>query len=159
MTVSDSPKKLVEFESTNATGGEKQPSGEPNFATPTPVVRKRRKTTKWSAEKIAIWEAVGHEIPSETDTEGETETKAQSVAVSATSGSPSKVVGRSPRLSSPKSPEPSNPAVQQPETRDFGLTNAIAARESEGTSSSVRKRLADEGQLGTSASSKRLRST
>lgn len=88
----DSPKKRVGFERTNATGGEKRPSGEPNIATPTPVVRKRRKTTKWSTEKIAIWEAVGHEIPSETDTEGEAETKAPSVAVAATSGSPAKVV-------------------------------------------------------------------
>lgn len=91
MTVPDSPKKRVEFESTNATRGTRQPSGEPNIATPTPVVRGRRKTTKWSAKKIALYEAAGYPIPSETDTESETETKAQST-VSATSGSPSKVV-------------------------------------------------------------------
>ena len=49
--------------------------------------------------------------------------------------------------------------VQQPETSDSGLSQSSAAQILQEPSSNVRKRMADEGQLGTSASSKRLRST
>ena len=53
----------------------------------------------------------------------------------------------------------SDRSVQQPETSDSGFTKNSAAQTSQGPSSNVRKRIADEGQLGTSASSKRLRNS
>lgn len=48
-------------------------------------------------------------------------------------------------------------SVQPPETNNSGITKSPAAQTSQEPSSNVRKRMADEGQIGTSASSKRLR--
>ena len=50
-------------------------------------------------------------------------------------------------------------SVQPPENNSSSITKSSAAQTSQEPSSNVRKRMADEGQLGMSASSKRLRSS
>ena len=140
----------------------KEASSNPN-PNPTPAARRRKKV---SDERRAAYLRFDLDITSETDSEDEQEAESKAVPriVPATlSYRPRYVERGSPFLHDTLSPskghEPSDAPIQQPETSDSSLTKSSAARTSQELSSNVRKRLADEGQLGTSASSKRLRST